>query len=110
MASVRSISDYDIRTIGKTSIAVTKSDYYSYHLYDGIKYKVDDQLCGMTTDEYFTKGYHVDRYHALEKDLIRFFEYLPLDFYANSEERKRIRSTYLADLLLRIGSNIDIFF
>jgi hypothetical protein len=64
----------------------------------------------MTMDEYFAKGYHVDRYHALEEDLIRFFDYLPLDFYTNSEERRRIRSTYLADLLLRIGSNIDIFF
>jgi hypothetical protein len=61
-------------------------------------------------EDYFDRGYQVDRYHALEEDLIRFFNFMPLDFYTTSEERKRIRSTYLADLLLRIGSNIDIFF
>jgi hypothetical protein len=64
----------------------------------------------MAIEDYFDKGYHIDRYHALEEDLIKFFEFMPLDFYTTVEERKRIRSTYLADLLLRIGSNIDIFF
>lgn len=32
-------------------------------------------------DEYFENGYHIDRYHALEEDLLRFLDYVTLDFY-----------------------------
>ena len=63
----------------------------------------------MTQDNYLEQGYHIDRYHALEKDLLEFLEFIPLEFYP-CRARQCIRSTYLADLLLRIGSNIDIFF
>ena len=64
----------------------------------------------MDSDDYLKNGYHVDRYHALEEDLLEFFDYMSLEFYPSVEERQAIRSMYLADLLLRIGSNIDIFF
>jgi hypothetical protein len=64
----------------------------------------------MDSDDYLKKGYHVDRYHALEDDLLRFLDYITLEFYSSVGERQQIRSMYLADLLLRIGSNIDIFF
>jgi hypothetical protein len=64
----------------------------------------------MNSDDYLKKGYHVDRYHVLEEDLLRFLDFLPLELYPTQEERQKIRSMYLADLLLRIGSNIDIFF
>jgi hypothetical protein len=61
-------------------------------------------------DEYFEKGYHIDRYHALEEDLLRFLDYVTLEFYPKPQNQKYIRSIYLADLMLRIGSNIGIFF
>jgi len=64
----------------------------------------------MISDDYLEKGYHVDRYHALEEDFLRFLDYMSLEFYPSTEKRQEIRSMYLADLLLRIGSNIDIFF
>ena len=61
-------------------------------------------------DEYFEKGYHIDRYHALEEDLITFLDYITLEFYPKQQNQKYIKSIYLADLMLRIGSNIGIFF
>ena len=59
---------------------------------------------------YIEQGYHIDRYHALEDDLLRFLDFVTLDFYPSIEERQKVKSLYLGDLLLRIGSNIDIFF
>lgn len=64
----------------------------------------------MTQVGYIEQGYHIDRYHALEDDLLRFLDFITLDFYPSIEERKTVKSLYLGDLLLRIGSNIDIFF
>jgi len=63
----------------------------------------------MSEDNYLEQGYHIDRYHALEEDLLRFLDFVTLEFYPN-RARQCIRSLYLADLLLKIGSNIDIFF
>jgi hypothetical protein len=62
------------------------------------------------SDDYFEVGYHVDRYHELEEDLVEFLRFMPLEVNDSVEKRKSIKSPYLADLLLRIGSNIDIFF
>jgi hypothetical protein len=61
-------------------------------------------------DEYFEKGYHIDRYHVLEEDLLTFLNYVTLEFYPKPRNQKYIKSRYLADLMLRIGSNIGIFF
>ena len=61
-------------------------------------------------DGYFENGYYIDRYYALEEDLLRFFNYITLEFYPKPQNRKHIRSIYLSDLLLRIGSNISTFF
>lgn len=61
-------------------------------------------------DEYFEKGYHIDRYHALEGDLLTFLDHVTLEFYPQQQDRVNIKSIYLADLMLRIGSNIGIFF
>ena len=64
----------------------------------------------MEQDRYFTEGYHIDRYHILEKDLLEFLYYIPLDFYPTADARSHVTSPYLADMLIRIGSAIDIFF
>jgi len=61
-------------------------------------------------NEYFKNGYHIDRYYALEEDLLRFLNYITLEFYPKPQNQKYIRSIYLADLMLRIGSNVSIFF
>ena len=61
-------------------------------------------------DPYFKIGYHVDRYYELEEDFLTVLKYMPLEIYNNSEAREKATSTYLADLLIRIGSNIDIVF
>ncbi len=64
----------------------------------------------MEEDRYFIDGHHIDLYHILEEDLLRFLYYMPLDFYPTPEARSKVTSPYLADLLIRIGSAIDIFF
>ncbi|MGV8127226.1 MAG: hypothetical protein ACP5PV_08475 [Methanothrix sp.] len=61
-------------------------------------------------DEYFENGYHIDRYNALEEDLLNFLNYITLEFYPKQQNQRYIRSIYLADLMLRMGSNISIFF
>lgn len=62
----------------------------------------------MTDDPYFKVGYHVDRYYELEEDFLKVLKHMPLEIYNTSEAREKATSTNLADLLLRIGSNIDI--
>jgi hypothetical protein len=64
----------------------------------------------MADDQYFEAGYHTDRFYELEEDLIKFLRFMPLEIYNNSERRKGVKSPYLADLLIRIGSNIDVYF
>jgi len=64
----------------------------------------------MPSNEYFEVGYHTDRFYELEEDLIKFLRFMPLEIYNTSEKRETVKSPYLADLLIRIGSNIDIFF
>jgi hypothetical protein len=63
----------------------------------------------MSNDNYIVQGIHIDRYHALEEDFLKFMEFITLDFYSLKELTK-IKSTYLADLLLRIGSNVDVIY
>jgi hypothetical protein len=46
----------------------------------------------------------------LEEDFLKVLKYMPLEIYNTPEEREKGKSIYLADLLLRIGSNIDIVF
>jgi len=64
----------------------------------------------MTIDPYFEVGYHVDRYYELEEDFLKVMKYMPLEMNNTPDTRERATSTYLADLLIRIGSNIDITF
>jgi hypothetical protein len=61
-------------------------------------------------DGYFKNGYHIDRYYALEEDLLIFLNYITLEFYPKPQNRSYIKSIYLSDLILRIGSNISTFF
>jgi hypothetical protein len=61
-------------------------------------------------DSYFENGYYIDRYYALEEDLLKFFNYITLEFYPKPQNRRYIRSIYLSDLLVRIESNISTFF
>ena len=61
-------------------------------------------------DPYFEAGYHIDRYYELEEDFLKVLKYMPLEIYDDSGKRCGAKSTYLADLLLRIGSNIDVMF
>jgi hypothetical protein len=74
------------------------------------KYMICCMLRVMTEDPYFKVGYHVDRYYELEEDFLKVLKYMPLEIYNTSEAREMATSTNLADLLLRIGSNIDIVF
>jgi len=61
-------------------------------------------------NDYIEKGYIVDDYYLIEEDFIKFIGYVPLSYNQNEEDRKKIKSPKLADLLLRIGSRIDISF
>lgn len=62
----------------------------------------------MPDDPYFEVGYHVDRYYELEEDFLKALKIMPLEIYNTPELREKAISIYFAELLLRIGSNIDI--
>ena len=57
----------------------------------------------------FKSGYSVRIFKVLEDDLVDFFNYIPIEYYPN-EESQNIYSPKLAELLIRIGSQVDIFF
>lgn len=57
----------------------------------------------------YKSGYTLNLYKILEDDVINFLNYIPLTYYLNGE-RKEIFSPKLAELLIRIGSQVDIFF
>lgn len=57
----------------------------------------------------YESGYSLNMFRILETDLIDFLNYIPIDYYIG-DERKEIYSPKLAELLIRIGSQVDIFF
>lgn len=57
----------------------------------------------------YKSGYSLRIYQILENDLINFLNYIPLDYYFGNK-RKEIFSPKLSELLIRIGSQVDIFF
>ena len=57
----------------------------------------------------YKSGYSLKIYQMLENDLINFLNYIPLHYY-NANKRKEIFSPKLSELLIRIVSQIDIFF
>ncbi|MCX9009695.1 MAG: hypothetical protein OIN66_01115 [Candidatus Methanoperedens sp.] len=57
----------------------------------------------------YKSGYSVNIFKILERDVIDFLNYIPIDYYIDSK-RKNIYSPRLAELLIRIGSQIDTFF
>ena len=74
-----------------------------------LKVKEENGKLNIYTSDYFGSGYAVDMYHILEKDLLKFLEYMPLYVYDAPQKREKIHSPKLAELLVRIGYNIDIF-
>lgn len=57
----------------------------------------------------YKSGYSVNIYKILERDVVDFLNYIPIDYYLGNK-RKDIFSPKLAELLIRIGSQIDTFF
>lgn len=57
----------------------------------------------------FESGYSVRLYQILENDFVDFLNYIPIDYYLG-EKKRQIFSPKLAELLIRIGSQVDIFF
>jgi hypothetical protein len=57
----------------------------------------------------YDSGYSVNIYKIHERDVVDFLDYIPIDYYLGSK-RKEIFSPKLAELLIRIGSQIDTFF
>ncbi len=63
----------------------------------------------MSEDNMFSSGYSMEIYKTIENDFINYIKYVPLD----SEFEKthlEVCSPILADLLLRICSQVEIFF
>lgn len=54
-------------------------------------------------------GYTLRIYRILENDLVNFLDNISIEYYLG-EERKKIYSPKLAELLIRIGSQVDIYF
>jgi len=57
----------------------------------------------------FRDGYTLKLFQILENDLVDYLKYISIDYYLG-DERKKIFSPKLSELLIRIGSQIDIFF
>ena len=57
----------------------------------------------------YKSGYTLRIYRILENDLVNFLNNISIEYYLG-EERKKIYSPKLAELLIRIGSQVDIFF
>ncbi len=57
----------------------------------------------------YESGYSLRMFQILENELVNFFNYIPIDYYSG-DKRKDIFSPRLSELLIRIGSQIDIFF
>lgn len=57
----------------------------------------------------YKSGYTLRIYRILENDLVNFLNNISIEYYLG-EERKEIYSPKLAELLIRIGSQVDIFF
>ena len=57
----------------------------------------------------FRSGYTLKLFQILENDFIDYLKYISIDYY-RGDERKKIFSPKLNELLIRIGSQIDIFF
>lgn len=57
----------------------------------------------------YKSGHTLKLYQILENDLANFLHYIPIDYYLD-DQWKKIYSPRLAELLIRIGSQVDIFF
>ena len=57
----------------------------------------------------YESGYSLKLYQILENDLIDFLNYIPIDYYYGIK-RKEIFSPKLSEFLIRVGSQVDIFF
>jgi hypothetical protein len=57
----------------------------------------------------YKSGYTLKLYQIIENDLVNFLHYIPIDYYLD-DQWKKIYSPILAELLIRIGSQVDIFF
>lgn len=64
---------------------------------------------GIDTIEPYDKGRTLTIFDALERDLLEFLNYIPLEYYPGTE-RKGIYSPKLENMLLVIGARIDSFF
>jgi len=57
----------------------------------------------------FKSGHSLNLYQIIEDDFMEFLKNISIDYY-QGDERKKIFSPKLGELLIRIGSQIDIFF
>ena len=57
----------------------------------------------------YKSGYTLKIYRILEDDLVDFFKNISIDYYLG-KDREKIFSPKLSELLVRIGSQVDIFF
>lgn len=58
---------------------------------------------------FFRSGHSLKLFQILENDLVEYLKYISIDYY-KGDERQKIFSPKLSELLIRIGSQIDIFF
>lgn len=58
----------------------------------------------------YKSGYTVMIFEDLERDVMRFLENVALEYYPDSEDREKIYSPKLSNILINIGSRTDEFF
>lgn len=68
-----------------------------------------NKILELSLEDMYDSGYSIRMYRILEDDFIDFLNYIPAEYYSYNE-RKKICSPILSDLMIRIGSQIDIFF
>lgn len=64
---------------------------------------------GIDTTAYYDKGRTLTIFEDIERDLLEFLSYIPLEYYPGLK-RKEIHSPKLENMLMIIGSRIDSFF
>jgi hypothetical protein len=57
----------------------------------------------------YESGYSLRMFQILENEIINYFNYIPIEYYLG-DKRKDVFSPRLSELLIRICSQIDIFF
>ncbi|HZY24261.1 MAG TPA: hypothetical protein VFE71_00425 [Bacteroidales bacterium] len=86
-----------------------KPDFFPPQSFCYITEEFIDKILKNNLEDMYESGYSLRMFEILEDNLVNFLKYIPAE-YCNFDQRKKIYSPVLNDLLIRIGCQIDLFF